>query len=37
MKTKSDKVGEREKLRALEAELITVIDNLSETVLCMLH
>ena len=30
MKTKSDKVGEREKLRALEAELIRVIDNLYE-------
>ena len=30
MKTKSDKVGEREKLRALEADLITVIDNLYE-------
>ena len=30
MKTKRDKVGEREKLRALEADLITVIDNLYE-------
>ena len=30
MKTKSDKVGEREKLRALEVKLITVIDNLYE-------